>query len=81
MAVSILFNAINVVSMLSNSVVAVGENMQAGWDSHSKANTGNGSFNGLGFNTANLVTIIDPDIIDTPINDQDLKPGNQIQQL
>ena len=29
----------------------------------------------------NLITIIDPDAIDTPINDQDIKPTGQVQQV
>ncbi|MDD4570541.1 MAG: spore germination protein [Tepidanaerobacteraceae bacterium] len=81
MTISILFNAINVLNMQTNSVVTIGENAQTGWDSHGKSNIGNGSFLGVSLNSANLVTIIDPDIIDAPINDQDVKPTWQIQQV
>ena len=81
MAISILFNAINVITLQSHSLVAIGENEQGGWDNHSKNNIGSGSFNGISFSTANLTTIIDPDVIDSPINDQDIKPGTQIQQV
>ena len=81
MTISILFNAINVLNMQTNSVVTIGENAQTGWDSHSKVNTGNGSFLGMSLNSTNLVAIFDPDVIDAPINEQDIKPSWQIQQV
>ncbi|NLZ54995.1 MAG: hypothetical protein GX892_17980 [Thermoanaerobacteraceae bacterium] len=80
MAISIFFNAINVLNLNTNSVVAIGENAQSGWDSHSKANTGS-TFHGMSLNSANLITIMDPDVIDASINDQDVKPTWQIQQV
>lgn len=81
MAVSILFNAINVITVQSHSLVTVGENQQGSWDNHSKSNIGSGSFNGFSITSANFATIIDPDIVDAPINDQDIKPDTQIQQV
>lgn len=80
MTISIFFNAINVLNLNSNSVVAIGENAQSGWDSHSKGNTGS-TFHGMSLHSANLITIMDPDVIDAPINDQDIKPAWQIQQV
>jgi hypothetical protein len=80
-AISILFNAINVVTVQSHSIVTVGENEQGGWDNHFKSNIGSGSFNGFSIISANFATIIDPDFVDAPINDQDIKPSAQIQQV
>ncbi|MGB4470102.1 MAG: hypothetical protein WBI37_05620 [Tepidanaerobacteraceae bacterium] len=80
MTVSIFFNAINVLNMQTSSIVAIGENAQAGWDSHTKANTGC-TTHGISLTSANLITIIDPDAIDAPINDQDIKPTGQVHQV
>ena len=73
MAVSIFLNAINVFSMQSNSSVAVGENAQSGWVSHNKSNNGT-SPQGTSLTSTNLITIIDPDAIDSVVNDQEFDP-------
>ena len=80
MAVNINFAAINVNAINRDSAVAIGENNQPGWTAHSKNNYGDGLL--FGINMINQMTsIIDNDVIDTPVNDQDGVPGNQNQTL
>ncbi|MDQ0253586.1 hypothetical protein J2S74_000958 [Evansella vedderi] len=81
MAVVINFLAINVNSQSNNSGVFIGSNNQVGWDSHSKFSYGNGQFLGMNGTINNLNILMDQDIIDAPINDQDIKPGLNNQQL
>jgi len=64
--------------MQSNSVVAVGENAQSGWVSHNKSNTGT-SPQGMSLTSSNLITIIDPDAIDSTLNDQEINPAELFQ--
>lgn len=64
--VSVIFNAINVVSMAATSLIASGQNSQPDWNSQGKINSGNG----ISVNTivvACVNTVIDQDLIDTPI--------------
>lgn len=66
MPVSVIFNAINVVSMSANSLIASGQNSQQDWNSQGKINSGNGiSVNALVLACVN--TVLDQDLIDNPI--------------
>ncbi|KKM11559.1 hypothetical protein SY88_07600 [Clostridiales bacterium PH28_bin88] len=74
MAVFIKFGAISVDSMENNSGVFFGENVQLGWDSHAKNNQAVGPIAGKVIFITNPINILkDPDIIDAPINDQDIE--------
>ncbi len=81
MAISIVFNMINVNSINTDAAISIGENNLGGWDTHSKNNYGNGSFYGNTFNTVNFNLLSDHDLIDSPINDQDIKPSTTLQQI
>ncbi|GAE24860.1 hypothetical protein JCM9140_820 [Halalkalibacter wakoensis JCM 9140] len=81
MAVVINFLAINVNSQSNNAGVFIGVNNQVGWDGHTKFSMGNGQFLGLNGSVNNINILNDADVIDAPINDQDIKPGIQNQQL
>lgn len=69
------FQDINVNTLINNSSVAIGENNMYGWSGHSKRNFGNGKFSGTNVTNNNHNHLEDNDYIDTPINDQDYKPG------
>lgn len=76
MAVFIGFGAIKIAAQSNNAGVWFGQNVQNGWDSHSVTKMAS-AFNMGDFNflpTA-IGIYIDPDLIDSPMNDQDLK-GN-----
>lgn len=81
MAFNINLNAINIGSVQNNAGVFTGENQQFGWDTHQKQSS-NAFLVGT-FNTApyNMNIITDNDVFDTPIGDQDFKPGYLTQQL
>ncbi len=81
MSVNINFGAINVNAVNRESAIAVGENNQPGWTSHSKTNIGNGIYFGMNITGSVFNNIIDNDVIDAPINDQDNVPGVQSQAL
>ncbi|MBU9712322.1 hypothetical protein [Evansella tamaricis] len=81
MAVVINFLAINVNSMSNNSGVFLGSNNSVGWDGHAKFSFGNGQYLGMNGSFNNLNILMDQDVIDAPINDQDIKPGLNNQQL
>ncbi len=74
LAVAINIGFLNVGGIQSDAGVFFGQNMQNGWDSHSKSNQAGPSAGGY-FNTVwsyiNLLS--DPDVIDVPIMDQDIK--------
>lgn len=81
MAISIVFNQINMNGQDTNSTVSVGEVLQSGWSSHSKQNAGQVSGTGIN-NTINFFSsIIDNDFVDAPIHDQDVTGSNQGQAL
>ncbi|ANF45876.1 MULTISPECIES: hypothetical protein [Priestia] len=66
MPVSVIFNQINVVSMVSNSVIASGQNSQPDWNSQGKFNLGNGfAVNSAILGSTNIIN--DQDVCDTPI--------------
>ncbi|MDH7578352.1 MAG: hypothetical protein QHH75_11180 [Bacillota bacterium] len=73
MAVFTSFGAIVVTSVSRSSGIFFGENVQAGWDSHSKTNDGFSITGNALPVIAPLVIINDPDVIDSPINDQDIE--------
>jgi hypothetical protein len=81
LAVTINFISINVNTLDTDATISVGENNQGGWDAHSKNTFGSGMFFGNTFNSYNLNVIPDNDIIDAPINDQDIKPSVQNQSV
>jgi len=70
----IKFDKIDVNALDTQSIIAVGNNSQSAWDSHSKDNQGLGTLYGRPSLSKNTNTIHDNDIIDAPINDQDIKP-------
>ena len=69
----ITLDEINVTSLSGNAAISVGKNRQSGWDAHSKANTGIGQHYDDSITCNNLSVIDDADLIDSPINDQDVK--------
>ncbi|MCY0876070.1 MAG: hypothetical protein OWT28_07380 [Firmicutes bacterium] len=74
MGVVVNLGGIKVGSLASDCGIFIGENMQNGWDSHSKANTGVGAIAGdYNVLTVYLALLNDPDIIDVPIFDNDVK--------
>lgn len=81
LALQINFIAINVNTLNRDSTVAVGENNQPGWSSHSKNNYGTGMLFGFSVTTNTINNIYDPDLVDAPINDPDIVPGAQNQAL
>ncbi|NLZ53380.1 MAG: hypothetical protein GX892_09570 [Thermoanaerobacteraceae bacterium] len=81
MAVSIVFNMINVNSINTDAAISVGENNLGSWDTHSKNNYGNGAFYGNTLSPTNLNFVSDLDAIDSPVYDQDFKPNATIQQV
>ncbi|MCL6445018.1 MAG: hypothetical protein K6T83_16450 [Alicyclobacillus sp.] len=74
MAVAIQIGFIKVGAIQSDAGVFFGQNMQNGWDSHTKSNSAGPSASGT-FNVlpAYFNLVYDPDFIDVPINDQDIK--------
>ncbi|WJH34750.1 hypothetical protein MJA45_20395 [Paenibacillus aurantius] len=82
MAVTVNLNSVVVNAMQTDSGVFIGENTQFGWDSHNKRLVGNvsifGQYNVL---PSNLVILNNNVVIDTPINDQDIKFGFTNQQV
>ncbi len=74
MPVAIQIGLLKVGGMQSDCGVFFGQNMQNGWDSHSKTNAaGNGASGDYNLLPSHVNFILDPDIIDAPINDQDIK--------
>lgn len=68
------FSALNINTISNASGVFTGENVQQGWGSHSKNNQCLGDLNGNANLIANpLNCIFDPDLMDSPINDQDIQ--------
>ncbi|WP_248924618.1 spore germination protein [Paenibacillus hamazuiensis] len=61
------FQSVEVNSVSANSTIAVGDNNQPGWNSTGKSNAGAGSFKGLNVSKNNVNTILDDDLIDSPV--------------
>lgn len=70
----IKFDKIDVNALDTQSIIAVGNNSQSAWDSHSKENYGLGTLYGRPGISKNTNTINDNDVIDAPINNHDIKP-------
>lgn len=81
MAISIVFNSINTNTLHRNGSVAVGENVQSGWSSHQKQDIAQFGGYGINFVTTSVNTVIDNDVIDTPINDNDITTSAQGQAI
>ncbi|WP_088035963.1 hypothetical protein [Evansella clarkii] len=81
MAVAVNFAAVNINSQSNTSGLFVGANNSVGWDGHAKFTYGNGQFLGMNGSVNNINIAADPDVIDAPVNDQDIKPGLQNQQV
>ncbi|HEX7057929.1 MAG TPA: hypothetical protein VF260_12150 [Bacilli bacterium] len=81
MAVTVTFVSINVNNLNREGTVAVGEVNQAGWSAHGKNNFGNGFYIGNTLAFANVQSIVDVDLIDSPINDSDNLPSAQNQAV
>jgi hypothetical protein len=79
MSVPIVFNTINVNTLDTNAVIAVGQNTQPNWDAHSKNNFGSGMFFGWNLTSHTVNNIVDNDFIDTPISDNDAVSSTQGQ--
>lgn len=74
MAVWVNLGSIKVGGITNDSGIFIGENMQNGWDSHSKGNSGIGEISGdHNWLTVYMALLNDPDIIDSPIFDNDIK--------
>lgn len=70
----VTFDSINVATMSQNSGVFVGDVKITGLDSHSKQNSAQGTTNGhRNIEMQNLNCVYDSDVIDTSIQDQDVK--------
>lgn len=81
MAISILFNQINVAGQQRNGTVSVGEVLQSGWSAHAKQNLGQGMLSGINNTAGFFSNIIDPDVIDSPILDNDAPMAAQGQAV
>ncbi|MFC5451068.1 hypothetical protein [Paenibacillus aestuarii] len=81
MALSILFNMINVAGQQRNGTVSVGEIVQSGWSAHEKQNIGQGMLFGVNNSLGIITNIMDNDLIDSPIVDDDGTITNQGQSL
>lgn len=74
MTVAFNIGFVRIGSMQNDSGVFFGQNIQNGWDSHSKHNlSGNGASGDYNIYPSMVSIISDPDFIDVPINDQDIK--------
>lgn len=81
MAISIIFNMINVNTPQTNGAIAVGENLLAQWSANAKLNSGMGFLFGINTTFNSFDSIIDTDVIDSPILDNDLSVSGQAQAL
>lgn len=76
MAVFVGFGAIKIAAQSNNAGVWFGQNIQNGWDAHSVTKMASafvmGDFN---LTPSAFSLYVDPDFIDSPIADQDIK-GN-----
>ncbi|MDQ0253587.1 hypothetical protein J2S74_000959 [Evansella vedderi] len=80
MALAINFAAVNINAQSNSTGLFVGSNNQVGWDGHQKFSYGSGQFLGINGSANNINIVADTDVIDAPINDQDIKPGLNNQQ-
>ncbi|GGJ10650.1 hypothetical protein GCM10010885_19830 [Alicyclobacillus cellulosilyticus] len=69
-------HALNVNMMQQNAGVFVGDADINGWDQHQKTNKGHGDTYGHhNGQVRNVQVNFDPDVVDTPVADQDMKAG------
>ncbi|MBU9712324.1 hypothetical protein [Evansella tamaricis] len=80
MTIKINFVNVNIGNQVNNSSLHVGVNNQTGRDGHSKFGYTNGMFIGMNHTANNINVGNDSDVVDVPINDQDIKYGIQNQQ-
>ncbi|TCP31557.1 hypothetical protein EV207_10246 [Scopulibacillus darangshiensis] len=71
-------NAINVSQLSTNSIIGNGENLQFGWSSHQKRMYSVYNVGQFSLVPYNLNLIYDTDLVDVPINDQDLMGGGAV---
>jgi len=81
MALSINFVSVVVNAQNRNATVAMGEVLQSNWNSHQKSNFGIGFAIGNSAEFNNIINIVDNDIVDMPLQDSDVVPSAQNQQL
>lgn len=80
MPVSVVFNAINVLSMSANSIIASGQNSQPNWNTQGKHNSGNGIYaNSIVLGSINVIN--DQDVADTPISQPEIINPQPVTQL
>lgn len=81
MAISIIFNMINVNTPQTNGAIAIGENLMAQWSANAKLNSGMGFLFGINYTLNAFDGIMDSDIVDAPIFDNDFSAAGQAQAL
>ncbi|MDC3413712.1 hypothetical protein [Terrihalobacillus insolitus] len=79
MTYSILFDSVNVNTQDTNATITVGENVQSGWNAHSKNNFGNGMLFGWNYTIHSRNYVMDSDTTDTIISDNEFDATNQGQ--
>jgi ABC-type branched-subunit amino acid transport system ATPase component len=78
-AISIIFNAINVNGQETNGTVSIGEVSQSAWSAHSKQNMGIAMTFGLTWTIRDVSVIFDRDVIDMPVNNTEVPITSQVQ--
>ncbi|WP_458413692.1 hypothetical protein ACNQFZ_01965 [Schinkia sp. CFF1] len=81
MAIAINFVSVVVNAQNRNATVAMGEVLQSNWSAHQKANFGIGFSIGNNAEFNNIVNILDPDLVDMPVQDSDMVPSAQNQSV
>jgi len=82
LAVNNLFGAVNIGQINSNGGVFIGHNNQANWDTHQNRKPAVGMVNGYFNNqSGNLVSYMDNDLIDMPVNEIENVPSANPQIL
>ncbi|CAG7600981.1 hypothetical protein PAESOLCIP111_00443 [Paenibacillus solanacearum] len=80
MPVSVVFNAINVLSMSVNSIIASGQNSQPNWETQGKLNSGNGVYmNSIVVGSINVIN--DQDLMDSPFTQPEVINPQPVTQL
>lgn len=79
--ISLAAGAINVNSLNRGGVISVGEISQPGWNQNGKSNFGNGQLFGANIQTGFVSTVLDNDVIDSPIVEFDPTSAFQNQLL
>ena len=80
MPVSVVFNAINVLNMSVNSMIASGQNSQPNWETQGKLNSGNGVYmNSIVVGSINVIN--DQDFMDSPFTQPEVINPQPVTQL